>query len=252
MQKTILVAGENTAQLYILKQAIVEKFCYNASICTNANQAFTELFSSDSPTPDLVLLDLGKESNNWLKLIHDIRKKSADFPIIILTEYGEHEFATQAIKAGADDFLTKPVATARLGLSIFNAMRLCNLQKTIVKLEQRLAMDRVFIHQPKQSELSTLSPVDANGTIKKLQTIEEEAIRLALKTAGNSMSKAARMLGIGRSTLYRKVGELEASQTQISSRFSQNNISQSQISHQISLANHTTRPTISTLLMDFS
>ena len=227
MQKTILVAGENTAQLYILKQAIVEKFCYNASICTNANQAFTELFSSDSPTPDLVLLDLGKESNNWLKLIHDIRKKSADF-------------------------LTKPVATARLGLSIFNAMRLCNLQKTIVKLEQRLAMDRVFIHQPKQSELSTLSPVDANGTIKKLQTIEEEAIRLALKTAGNSMSKAARMLGIGRSTLYRKVGELEASQTQISSRFSQNNISQSQISHQISLANHTTRPTISTLLMDFS
>ena len=183
-------------------------------------------------------MDLGKEGNNWLKLIHDIRKKSADFPIVILTEYGEHEFATQAIKAGANDFLTKPVATARLGLSISNALRLLNLQQTIGKLEQKLAMDGVFTNHSKQPELSVLSPIDVNGKIKKLQTIEDEAIRLALKTSGNSMSKAARMLGIGRSTLYRKVSELDAPQSKISS--------------QISLANHTTRPTISTSSMDFS
>ena len=43
MQKTILILGENTAQLRILKRAIVEKLCYNINICTNTNEAFAEL-----------------------------------------------------------------------------------------------------------------------------------------------------------------------------------------------------------------
>ena len=50
--------------------------------------------------------------------------------------------------------------------------------------------------------------VDIRGHIKKLKSIEEEAIRFALAHSGGSMTRAARNLGIGRSTLYRKIGAM--------------------------------------------
>ncbi|MDX2112550.1 MAG: sigma-54 dependent transcriptional regulator [Alphaproteobacteria bacterium] len=61
--------------------------------------------------------------------------------------------------------------------------------------------------------------VDAEGKIRTLRSIQEEAIRFALHHSGGCMTRAAKYLGIGRSTLYRKLEE-----------------------HQISRANQTTRP----------
>jgi DNA-binding NtrC family response regulator len=43
--------------------------------------------------------------------------------------------------------------------------------------------------------------------MKKLRIIEEEAIRYALIHAEGCMTRAARNLGIGRSTLYRKIND---------------------------------------------
>lgn len=45
-----------------------------------------------------------------------------------------------------------------------------------------------------------------DGTMKTLEEIEREVITFALIYASGGMSKAARVLKIGRSTLYRKVG----------------------------------------------
>jgi|GEM_PF-617545 len=253
MPHTILIVADNPAQLHILKMVVADKLRYQAVTAASADVAFDMVFSSKLPTPDLLLVDLGRgnmdgKTRNWLKLIRAVRKRNADFPIIILTEYGEHEYATQAIEAGANDFLTKPVATARLSLSLSNAFRLRHLQQTIKKLEQKLLTDkmtdkmadRVIVQSPITrrpvlvdfSPMDGFSPVDGDGKIKNLRKIEEDAIRFALETCGNSMSKAARMLGIGRSTLYRKVGEIERNHT--------------------ARENQTTRPMIEASALDFS
>ncbi len=50
--------------------------------------------------------------------------------------------------------------------------------------------------------------VDASGHMRKLEDIEGEMIRLAIERYAGHMSEVARRLGIGRSTLYRKVREL--------------------------------------------
>ncbi|KQS76508.1 Fis family transcriptional regulator [Rhizobium sp. Leaf384] len=47
--------------------------------------------------------------------------------------------------------------------------------------------------------------VDAGGNVRKLAEVEEELIRFALKFYRGQMSQVARKLGIGRSTLYRKL-----------------------------------------------
>lgn len=74
---------------------------------------------------------------------------------------------------------------------------------------------------------SSLPLANGKGEVKPLRSIEEEAIRFALQQCGGSMTRAARSLGIGRSTLYRKVSEMNI-----------------KTDRYISRANQTTRPTI--------
>jgi DNA-binding NtrC family response regulator len=58
-------------------------------------------------------------------------------------------------------------------------------------------------------------PVFQNGEVRPLGEIETDLIRLAIKHYGGRMSVVARRLGIGRSTLYRKIREIEPDGTDI-------------------------------------
>ena len=59
-------------------------------------------------------------------------------------------------------------------------------------------------HGPSEQD-AALSAVTANGEVRPLAEVEEELIRFALSFYGGQMSEVARRLGIGRSTLYRKL-----------------------------------------------
>ena len=48
----------------------------------------------------------------------------------------------------------------------------------------------------------------ADGNMRPLEDIEADVIRLAIGHYRGRMTEVARRLGIGRSTLYRKLGEL--------------------------------------------
>jgi DNA-binding NtrC family response regulator len=52
-----------------------------------------------------------------------------------------------------------------------------------------------------------LSATDVSGHMRKLEEMESEIIRLAISRYDGHMSEVARRLGIGRSTLYRKLKE---------------------------------------------
>jgi DNA-binding NtrC family response regulator len=62
---------------------------------------------------------------------------------------------------------------------------------------------RVEIKDP-----SALTLLDPMGDVRPLGDVESETIRFALEHYRGQMSKVARKLGIGRSTLYRKLKEL--------------------------------------------
>ena len=58
---------------------------------------------------------------------------------------------------------------------------------------------------PDQHPDNAIASVDDGGNVRKLADVEEELIRFALKFYRGQMSQVARKLGIGRSTLYRKL-----------------------------------------------
>ncbi len=59
-----------------------------------------------------------------------------------------------------------------------------------------------------ESDSGAISAIDTSGHLRPLEEIEGEMIQLAIETYSGHMSEVARRLGIGRSTLYRKVKEL--------------------------------------------
>lgn len=54
-----------------------------------------------------------------------------------------------------------------------------------------------------------ISLVNAAGDTRKMDEIEQAAIRFAVRFYNGRMTEVARKLGIGRSTLYRKLGNFE-------------------------------------------
>ena len=59
--------------------------------------------------PDVALIDFRLHDGDALGLMPQLREISPDLPVLILTAYGSIDLAVQAIKEGAEQFLTKPV-----------------------------------------------------------------------------------------------------------------------------------------------
>jgi DNA-binding NtrC family response regulator len=67
----------------------------------------------------------------------------------------------------------------------------------------------LYAPAPAHASPYALSGTDASGHMRKLEDIESEVIRMAIGRYDGHMSEVARRLGIGRSTLYRKVREYD-------------------------------------------
>ena len=59
-----------------------------------------------------------------------------------------------------------------------------------------------------ESLISQITSFDTEGHMRRLEDVEGDMIRQAIDHYSGQMSEVARRLGIGRSTLYRKVREL--------------------------------------------
>ncbi|MDP9268637.1 MAG: response regulator transcription factor [Acidobacteriota bacterium] len=78
-----------------------------------ANDGETALEIMKDWTPDLVITDLGMPNMNGLELCKHIRA-TTQLPIIVLSVKGEERTKVQALDAGADDYVTKPVGMNEL------------------------------------------------------------------------------------------------------------------------------------------
>ncbi|WP_296178871.1 sigma-54-dependent transcriptional regulator [Pseudomonas sp. UBA1879] len=73
---------------------------------------------------DLCLTDMRLPDGNGLELVQHIQKRHAQVPVAMITAFGSLDTAIHALKAGAFDFLTKPVDLSRLRELVGSALRL--------------------------------------------------------------------------------------------------------------------------------
>jgi two-component system repressor protein LuxO len=81
--------------------------------------------------PDAVLCDLRLPDGDGMTLVEEIRQGDAGTAIIVITANSSIETAVAAIRAGADDFLTKPFDAPRLETTLGNALARRRLSKVV-------------------------------------------------------------------------------------------------------------------------
>ncbi|MDR1933808.1 MAG: sigma-54 dependent transcriptional regulator [Spirochaetales bacterium] len=85
---------------------------------------------------DLVLLDLHLPHVSGRSLLQNIHEKYPDIPVVIITVEDTVDVAVECMKAGAFDFLLKPVSESRLLPTIRHAATIRELQSRVNQLEQ--------------------------------------------------------------------------------------------------------------------
>jgi len=87
---------------------------------------------------DLVFTDLGMAVMDGITLCTRIAGAWPDVPVIVLTGHGSMETAVNAMRAGAYDFLTKPVNTEVLAMSIERALEHARLRREVTRLRDEV------------------------------------------------------------------------------------------------------------------
>lgn len=130
-------------------------------------------------TMDLIAVDHRMPGSDGLTAISRYRKLCPDAVIVMLTGFGDIPLTVAAMREGADTLMTKPVDVEKL-LREASALR------------------------PADKPAGDRPPPPSTRSLK-LSDVERETIETALANAGGVVATAAKMLGIDRRTLQRKL-----------------------------------------------
>lgn len=102
MQETLLEAG------------------FDAHYCTSPKRSLEDI---DQLSPDLVITTLVMREMSGFEVIRGIRGGGHEMPIIMVTGYGSEQAATEAVRLGASDYVSKPVSTVELLARVRKCLR---------------------------------------------------------------------------------------------------------------------------------
>lgn len=88
--------------------------------------------------PDLVVTDFNMPEVDGLQLLRELRARKPDLPVILVTGYGTVEQAVDAMKAGAYDYVSKPILDDEMKLAIRRALQERSLREENTDLKKRL------------------------------------------------------------------------------------------------------------------
>jgi DNA-binding NtrC family response regulator len=134
MPKRVLVVDDDPAQRRILEETI-KRFGYPVATAESGDKALAALRADTSGDICLVLLDLVMPGTDGLAVLSAMRSLPKKPPAIVQTAHGSIDAAITAMRAGAVDFVIKPVSPERLEVSIKNALKIEALADELVRIK---------------------------------------------------------------------------------------------------------------------
>jgi DNA-binding NtrC family response regulator len=185
MAATILVVDDDPVQRRLL-EAMVHRFGYTAMVADGGEAAIRAL--TGETRFDCVVLDLVMPDLDGLGVLARMREAGISLPVIVQTAHGGIDNVISAMRAGAADFVVKPVGVERLQVSLRNALASSALESEIQRL--------------KRSRSGTLTFRDVITRSPRMQAV----LRQAEKAAGSAIPVLIEgQSGVGKELIARAI-----------------------------------------------
>ncbi len=169
-KRSVLIVDDNEVFRTRLGRAF-ETRSWEVHLAANGTEALT---LASEMAPDLSVVDLRIASESGLDLVPNLRALDVTASIVMLTGYGSIATALDAIRRGADHYLTKPVDADQI-VAVFEALPI------------------------------SLQGSKPPATAPSLARVEWEHIQRVLADCDGNVTQAAKILGIHRRSLQRKL-----------------------------------------------
>ena len=183
----ILVVDDDPVQCRLVEN-MLQRSGYETQTLDNGDAALALLTGPEGARFDAVILDLVMPNLDGLGVLAKLRQAAITVPVIVQTAHGGIDNVVSAMRAGAVDFVVKPVGAERLQVSLRNALNLRALEGELNRI--------------KHSRSGTLGI----GDIITKNAVMQSVLRMAEKAAGSNIPVlVAGESGVGKELIARAI-----------------------------------------------
>jgi len=133
MAASILIADDDAVARRLVEN-MVQKCGYETIVVDSGDAAIAALTAPDAAAIDAMVLDLVMPGLDGMGVLAKIREVGLSIPVIVQTAHGGIDNVVSAMRAGAQDFVVKPVGIERLQVSLRNALNTSALKGELQRI----------------------------------------------------------------------------------------------------------------------
>ena len=196
MAASILIADDDAVARRLLEN-MVQKCGYETLVVESGDAAIAALTTPGAQAIDAVVLDLVMPGLDGMGVLAKIREAGLGIPVIVQTAHGGIDNVVSAMRAGAQDFVVKPVGIERLQVSLRNALNASALMGELQRIrhsrEGRLTFADIITRSESMAGVLRTAQKAASSTIPVLiegeSGVGKELFARAIHGSGERKSK---------------------------------------------------------------
>jgi DNA-binding NtrC family response regulator len=185
MRKNVLVVDDDPCLRDVL-EAELTKRGYRVTLSTNPEEGFRLLEATDDF--DVILTDHHMQGSSGPEFCKRVAASGREIPVVVMTSFGSMDTAIEAIRAGAYDYVTKPLDADDLAMTLDRGVKDRALREEVIRLRREVSGAQTF------EDMIGTSPLMAKAYDLISRVAKSDATVLVTGESGTGKELAAKAI----------------------------------------------------------